>query len=218
MRSIVVSAVLLATLAAAAGFGCSAEDPGGPVSFTPRRGQGSGGGGKDAGTTPAVDGGGGGGADSGGVRDAAPDTATQTLTAFTGAPGYASNPPATRANAVAAHNGPVAGLDCLTCHNGQATAPNFVFAGTVYKALNGGLPAADVQVRVVNPQGQQVGTIVNTDQDGNFWYEALNTTVPANSLVGARDAQDVMLMSTRITSGACNSANCHVGNMRVYVP
>jgi hypothetical protein len=123
-------------------------------------------------------------------------------------PGVAAN------NANAAHGGTVEGKDCVVagCHLGGA-AP-WLFGGTVYSAAANGQTVAKAEVRIVGPDGTEVGKAY-TDANGNFWMEAGDgKTIPANSKVGVRrEGGGTKLMATPISNAdagcTANRANCH---------
>lgn len=163
----------------------------------------------DGGKPPGSDGSA--GNDSGPLgKDAmAPDSSSATTDAFTGAGAYASSlPPMT---AVDIHKGkgvnttPGKNTACLGCHNGNA--PDFLFAGTVFKDKAGTIPAANLEIRVRGNDGN--GFITHSDLDGNFWLLKGNALVTP-ALTGCRDSTNTALMSGNITDTNCNG--CHNGN------
>jgi hypothetical protein len=122
--------------------------------------------------------------------------------------------PGTTANtANVAHGGTVEGKDCITagCHldNGK----QWVFAGTVYSAAQGGATVPKAEIRIVGPDGAEVGHTY-TDANGNFWLEQ-TATIPANSKVGVRKEGGgrpmAMVTPLQPTDKGCNAnrANCH---------
>ncbi len=159
------------------------------------------------------------GNDSGTTQDAGSDTGTTTTTAFTGAGAYASNKPATTAVQYHMNNGvgvtPGLGVDCLSCHKMGGSGTQFMFAGTVFQDKAGTMPAADVEVRLLD--NNNVGYSTHSDDDGNFWLKS--TTTPAYpAMTGARTSTQTALMNGNITLSSCNS--CHDKNTTdpVHVP
>jgi hypothetical protein len=139
------------------------------------------------------------------------------VTAFSGAPAFAYTAPAVQS--ATRHGGNSnAGQNCLGCHTGQG-APEFVFAGTAYRDTGGTMPATQVEVRVVTPQGQEVGKAY-TDNSGNFWIEpGAIAQIPAGAKTGARNGTTTKLMVGGISNGACNTAGCHAPNaIRIVIP
>lgn len=108
------------------------------------------------------------------------------------------------------HALPVAGKDCLTCHNGSTRAPRFDFAGTIYTSIYGTAPAANTEVRVVRPDGYYA--TVHADADGNFWHKG-NEIAPRGSQTGVRNAGTQFI--GHLNGAACNS--CHVSGNRLYI-
>lgn len=189
--------------------GCSATDPG-VEGLT--RGQF-----KDAGSDGSIlglDGGSnkdsGGGGDSGTTADSGPDTGT-AATVFTGAGNYTSNKPATTAVQYHMNNNvgvtPGLGVDCLSCHKNGGSGTQFMFGGTVFQDKAGTMPAADVEVRLLD--NNNVGYSAHSDDDGNFWFKS--TTTPAYpATTGARTSTQTALMNGNITVSNCNG--CHDKN------
>ncbi|MEO7112473.1 MAG: hypothetical protein ABI183_18660 [Polyangiaceae bacterium] len=102
-----------------------------------------------------------------------------------------------------------AGMDCLSCHETDATTP-FVFGGTVVGAGDAG--ANNVQVLILNTDASVMSTY--TDQHGNFFFEATGQINPG-AKVGVRNAATVQQMPdplTGSTQGGCNQkGTCHGG-------
>ncbi|MBX3261994.1 MAG: hypothetical protein KF782_20085 [Labilithrix sp.] len=134
-------------------------------------------------------------------------------------PGVAAN------DANPAHGGSVEGKDCIVagCHL-EGGRP-WVFGGTVYNAAQGDQVVTKAEIRIVGPNGAEVGTTY-TDANGNFWLEKEGTTIPAGSKVGVRreGGAEPKYMATPLqpTDRGCSAtrANCHGtdGTGRVYVP
>ncbi len=116
-------------------------------------------------------------------------------------------------NADVAHGGTVEGKDCLVAGCHLDGAKKWLFGGTVYNAAKNGQTVAKAEVRIIGPDGAEVGRAY-TDANGNFWMEAGDKTIPPNSKVGVRsEGGGVALMVTPISNadGGCtaNRANCH---------
>jgi hypothetical protein len=122
--------------------------------------------------------------------------------------------PGVTANAAnAAHGGTVEGKDCIVagCHldNGK----QWLFAGTVYSATQGGTTVAKAEIQILGPDNTELGHTY-TDANGNFWLEKV-ATIPANSKVGVRKEggtrTSVMVTPLQPTDKGCNAnrANCH---------
>jgi hypothetical protein len=151
------------------------------------------------------------------AADAAPPDDPGVLIAnpvdgFTGAPPYASDLPAIRANAMHA-NGPVTGQPCLSCHDG-VTCVKFDFAGTVWRAPAFTEAVPDVEVRVID--ANDYAHSVHSDADGNFWHRA-STDLPLPAFSGVRTAHFTALGKLNGTScNTChNATNTHPGPLFV---
>lgn len=142
--------------------------------------------------------------------------------AFTGAPAYVATtgPSARKAGHNFAGNVPTtnpAGQSCFSCHGPGGTAPEFLFAGTVYKDVAGTQPAAQVEVRVRDATG--AARSAYTDADGNFYLlKGLNPALVAPATTGARDATTTQLMTGAINNGSCNSCHRNGGQTPIHVP
>ncbi len=150
-------------------------------------------------TLPNEVGGGGGGAGGGGVFGAPYDPnafkPTTSLKAAHEAAGGAPTPADT--------------LDCLSCHqeNGAAGAKPFSFGGRV---TSNNAPAADVDVIVVQPDGEKLGP-VKSDADGFFWFAGPAVKDGARTSVRKGAAEQSMGGQLQaVTGGSCDSASCHV--------
>jgi hypothetical protein len=122
-----------------------------------------------------------------------------------------------------AHSGTVEGKDCLMsgCH-GSGSNRAWVFGGTVYSASTGGTVVSKAEIRIVGPNGAEVGKAY-TDANGNFWFSQAGTTIPAGSRVGVRKEGGIpRAMNTPLQAdgGACSRASCHGANGtgRVFAP
>jgi hypothetical protein len=101
-----------------------------------------------------------------------------------------------------------AGLDCLTCHNGQMpTAPMFKLAGTIY---NGSAAAAGSTIRVHTADGQTVKLV--SAQNGNF-YTTMAIQFPI--MVEASACPDVQMMGDPVPGPAVSCNSCHDAAMRI---
>lgn len=211
-------ALFLATAVIGAGgfasvTACSGPDPG-TITFAERPGSP----GEPQGTSGGPSGGGPSATpDSGGPTD--PIFGTSTMTWVD--PGTAAN------GANAAHGGSVEGKDCAQagCHLGGGEA--WLFGGTVYSTAQGGATVARAEIKVVGPDGAEVGKAY-TDANGNFWVrpQGAMTSIPAGSRVGVRreGGAGTKMMATPLSNAdaGCNAnrGNCHgtAATGRVYVP
>jgi hypothetical protein len=109
-----------------------------------------------------------------------------------------------------------ANKDCLSCHAGGLNAPQFLVAGTVYDTKSSSAGASGVQVRIVDPSGNEIA-LVGTDSAGNFWLEAGTATLPPGSFVGVRDATSNKEMKASVSSGSCNQSGCHVKPRPIFL-
>lgn len=145
-----------------------------------------------------------------------PDASPPAINAFTGAPAYASAPPATQAQSL--HGFSLAGRNCFDCHGAPSPSSGilFTFAGRAFADANGATPAADVEVRVVDKNG--VAVSVHSDASGYFWKRAA-TDLALPAIVGARTATTTRLMSGALNDpakrGGCSA--CHNGTTTTYV-
>lgn len=210
----VVGAGALASVTA-----CSGPDPG-AITFAERQSQSTGEPQGSSGTSGTS----GTGTDGGGSTEGgtAPDPVFGTTPFAYVDPGVTAN------NADDAHGGTVEGKNCADtgCHTdgGAAAGKIWVFAGTVYSAAQNGTTVAKAEIKIVGPNGAEVGTTY-TDANGNFWLEKAGTTIPAGSKVGVRkEGGKAMHMATALQPGdggcSANRANCHgtAGTGKVYAP
>jgi len=132
----------------------------------------------------------------------------EPVDAFSGAAPYAIREVVVRAHDM--HAFPVAGKDCLSCHNGKGDAPQFDFAGTLYTTTEGTEPVPHAEVRVIRQDGYYVS--VHTDEDGNFWHKG-TANAPRGSKTGVRNDRNTFV--GHLNGAACNS--CHTPNNRLYL-
>jgi hypothetical protein len=206
-RGVLLIGAVVGAGAVASSTACTAPDPG-AITFAERESQGTsepqGSSGTSGTSGTAADGGG--GADTG----APPDPIFGTTPFAYVDPGVAAN------GANDAHGGTVEGKDCREgCHveGGVAAAKPWVYGGTVYTAAQGGQTVPKAEIKVVGPNGEDIGSTY-TDANGNFWLEKDGTTIPAGSKVGVRkEGGRTMFMATPLQPGdsGCNAnrANCH---------
>jgi hypothetical protein len=124
-------------------------------------------------------------------------------------------------NANTAHAGTVEGKDCMVagCHLDGTKV--WVFSGTLYSTPQGGATVAKGEVKVVGPDGAEIGSAY-TDANGNFWLEKAGATIPQGSRVGVRKEGGTkpMMMQTALQpgdSGCSKAGTCHGGSTgKVY--
>jgi hypothetical protein len=155
------------------------------------------------------------GSDAGGGRSGTSDGGTTdpaVAAFFKNEPFAYQDPGLTANNANAAHGGTVEGKDCIVAGCHLDGGKKWLFGGTVYNAPKNGQTVARAEVRIVGPDGTEIGRAY-TDANGNFWLEAGAKTIPAGSKVGVRVEGGGMLMATPISNadGGCSGAraNCH---------
>lgn len=113
---------------------------------------------------------------------------------------------------------PMEGKECGKggCHADPAAGgPKWAAGGTVYNDINGakfdGATAGNTQIRIVKPDGTEVGTFY-PDADGNF-YCNITEPLPDGCKVAIRtDKTPAKVMNATIggaTGSNCNSAACH---------
>jgi hypothetical protein len=109
-------------------------------------------------------------------------------------------------------------IACQSCHGNGGGAPEFLFAGSIFKDKAGTMAAVDVEVRVRG--SDTVAYTAHSDDDGNFWFKKNAAVLAFPALAGARDGQmNLALMTTTIADGDCNNSACHSGNQgAVHVP
>ncbi len=173
-------------------------------------------GGEDDGTSPAAaaDGGATSAADAG-AKPAAND-------AFAGAPAFVATAGPSTVKGVHGNGGNPAKLACVTtgCHGGGGGGPLFAAGGTVYKDLAATMPAANVEIRLLDAAGKSV--LTHTDALGNFFVRATTATAAGLAFpnrTAARDATSTKPMVASIANGNCDGATCHGGGQGViHVP
>jgi hypothetical protein len=148
------------------------------------------------------------GADGGAPAQGNDPPPTQYQDPFAGAPAYAA-----AGSGNDAHN---PGQSCVGqgCHAGPGAhgdGPAFLIGGTVYQDYYGKIPAAGVEVRVLDSAGHAASAY--SGRNGNFYIGANNgngVTFPA--VVGARDGTTTRPMITTLTDtmGSCGQSQCHV--------
>jgi hypothetical protein len=121
------------------------------------------------------------------------------------------------------HANTVKDKDCMVagCHaDGNRV---WVFGGTLYTAADGATTVAKGEIKIVGPNGAEVGTTY-TDADGNFWLDKAGTTIPAGSMVAVRREGGAgskrMLTALQPTDNGCSKAGtCHGGSAgKVFAP
>lgn len=202
-RGVLLIGAVVGAGAVASSTACTAPDPG-AITFAERSTQGTGEPQGSSGTSGT----------SGTSGDGDSGTATPPDPIFGSTP-FAYEDPGVKTSEVASHGGPVSGQDCFTCHVAGGAAPDklWVFGGTVYTAAQGGQTVPKAEIKIVGPNGEDVGSAY-TDETGNFWLEKAGTTIPAGSKVGVRkEGGRTMFMATPLQpgDGGCNSSagTCH---------
>jgi membrane protein implicated in regulation of membrane protease activity len=203
-RGVLLTCAVVGATVLGASTACSGPDPG-AITFSERPGQstepqGTRG---DAGTS--------GGAS--GTSDGGTTTDPAVLAFFKNEPFAYQDPGLAANNADAAHGGTVEGKNCIVAGCHLDGGRKWLFGGTVYTAPKDGQTVAKAEVRVVGPDGTEIGRAY-TDANGNFWLEAGEKTIPAGSKVGVRaEGGAGKLMATPISNadGGCSAAraNCH---------
>lgn len=132
-----------------------------------------------------------------GVFEAAPTyVATAGATTRKAKHNFAGNTPTTNP----------AGRACMQCHGAAGPAPRFVVGGTIFKDAAGTMPAARVEVRIIDAENKATSTY--TDADGNYFIK-FNAATPVAFPIraGVRDADSLLSMRAGAAAGNCNS--CH---------
>jgi len=203
-RGVLLIGAIIGAGALASSTACTSPDPG-AITFAERQSQ-----------SGEPQGSGGTSGTGGTAGDSGSETSTPADPIFGSTP-FAYVDPGVTANEVASHGGPVVGRNCTDtgCHieGGAAAAKLWVFAGTVYAAATGDQTVAKAEIKVVGPNGEDIGSTY-TDADGNFWLEKADTTIPAGAKVGVRkEGGRSMFMATPLQPGdggcSANRANCH---------
>jgi hypothetical protein len=171
-RAVLLVSGVVGGAAMSLGIGCEAPDPA-AITFSVRPSTGAGDPSAPVAATP--DGGGG----AARTDAAAGDPIFGTEAFVYQSPGQTAN------NANAAHNGNVQGKDCIVagCHLDDAL-DKWLFAGTIYTGANTGITVAQAEIKVVAPDGTEVGHAF-TDANGNFWVDKTGP-IPPNSRAGVR--------------------------------
>jgi hypothetical protein len=151
-----------------------------------------------------------------------PDSGTSAAPAdpFTGAPSYvAQNGPNTIKDDHPFAGGNPAKQSCMQsqCHAAGGEGPTFLAGGTVYEDIAGTMPAAQIEVRLRDANGD--ARLARTDANGNFYFTAGNNTIDFPARTGARDGTATRNMISAVANGDCNSSACHGGATGViHVP
>jgi hypothetical protein len=85
----------------------------------------------------------------------------------------------------------------------------FALGGTVFADADGSLPAAAVEVRLLDARGVAHSTF--SDDDGNFWLTRAEDDGVAPFTLGIRDANRARFMPIAAPALDCNGAACHGG-------
>lgn len=163
-----------------------------------------------------------GGEDGGSATAPATDSGTAAMPTdpFAGAPSFsAQNGPSTIKDDHPFPGGNPAKQSCMQsqCHAAGGQGPTFIAGGTVYKDLAGTMPAAQIEVRLRDANGD--ARIARTDVNGNFYLTAGNNLVDFPARTGARDGTTTRAMAGAVANGDCNSSACHGGPQGViHVP
>ncbi len=204
-RGVLLIGAVVGAGAVASSTACTAPDPG-AITFAERSTQGTGEPQGSSGTSGT----------SGTSGDGDSGTATPPDPIFGSTPFAYEDPGVTANDANDAHANTVEGKDCRDgCHveGGVAAAKPWVFGGTVYSTAQGGQTVPKAEIKIVGPNGEDIGNAY-TDPNGNFWLEKAGTTIPAGSKVGVRkEGGRTMFMATPLQpeDSGCNAnrANCH---------
>jgi len=204
-RGVLLIGAIVGAGALASSTACSGPDPG-AITFAERQSQ-------STGETQGSSGTSGTGTDAGGTDE----TGAPADPVFGSTPFAYVDPGVTANDANDAHGGTVEGKNCadIGCHvaDGAAAGKVWVIGGTVYDGPQSTTTVPKAEIKVVGPNGAEIGTTY-TDANGNFWLEKADTTIPAGSRVGVRkEGGKAMLMATPLqpTDGGCsaNRSNCH---------
>ncbi len=107
--------------------------------------------------------------------------------------------------------------DCLECHKsgGQAGERIFLYAGTVWNAIDGENTLSGVKV-VIKSTTTNDSIVLTTDQYGNFYYPNQEYVTPTDPIPSTDyiayvvSSNGTIQMQTKPTYGGCNS--CHIPN------
>ncbi len=207
-RSVLLVGALIGSGALAASAACSSPDPA-AITYATRA---STSGGEPQGTSSSS--GASGPTDAGPPAPPPPDPIFGTTAFAYVDPGVTAN------NADPAHEGSVEGKNCVVtgCH---LDVKPWVFAGTLYTGPDGGATVAKGEIKILGPNGVEIGTTY-TDANGNFWLDKAGTTIPAGSKVGVRReggaAPRNMATGLQPTDSGCSKGGtCHGGQTgKVY--
>lgn len=130
--------------------------------------------------------------------------------AFTGAPAFVKRTGPSTVALIHGIGGNPAKKACLGCHGNNGPGPRWFAAGTVYENDAATIPAASVEVRLRDANGNAV--TAHTDALGNFFVPyAQGANMKPPILAGARDGTTTRLMGIVDPSGNCNQTSCHGG-------
>jgi len=141
----------------------------------------------------------------GGPDGAAGSPEPPPTTVFTDAPPYE---PRVRPRARELCGRDPSKLACLECHDILHSTP-FAMGGTVFADAAGTMPAAAVEVRIVDAMG--VGRSTFSDEDGNFWLTRAEGDGAPPFNLGIRDGVRARFMPIVAPLLDCNRAACHGG-------
>lgn len=142
--------------------------------------------------------------------------------AFAGAGAFVATSGPSTSKGAHGNGGNPAKRACLTsgCHGGGGGGPLFAAGGSVFKDVAATMPAANVEVRLLDAAGNAV--LTHTDALGNFFVRATTATAAGLAFpnkTAARDATTTKPMSATIANGNCNSTTCHGGTQGfIHVP
>jgi hypothetical protein len=206
LRGALLASAVLGAGALGATAACSGPDPG-AIRFSVRPGASG-----ESQGTPSP---------SGAPADAAPEASPPPDEVFGTTPFLYVDPGVIANAADGEHEGTVEGKNCITpgCH--ADGSKQWVFAGTLYSSAAGTATVAKGEIKVVGPNGAEIGTAY-TDANGNFWLDKPGATIPAGSKVGVRKEGGgparLMAAGLQPTDNGCsNAGTCHGGQQgKVY--
>jgi hypothetical protein len=209
-RGVLLASVVSAAALAGATTSCSGPDPG-LIVFSERKSADQ----ATSGGTPTEEGGapmmeGGTMMEAGTDSGSASSSGDPVFGKTTFAAGQAGPPVNVAKMANAAHNGDASGKDCVVmgCH---LDARPWAFGGTLYTDAAGTARVAGAEIRVTDSTGKVYASTFS-DVDGNFWFEANDPKIPANSRVGVRNGTKFLDMAGTIGGaqvGCQKAAGCH---------
>lgn len=152
--------------------------------------------------------------DGGGMATSANPPPTPFTDPFAGAPPFS---PKGGGGGGGSHN---AGEACgkQGCHTG-GDGPAFLIGGTIYTDYKGTTPAAGVEIRIVDGNGNAASTY--SEGNGNFYIRSGMTSVGFPAVVGARNGSIARPMITQLSNagmGTCAQATCHTAPPSGYYP